>query len=81
MAADNADAPAIVTELSEEAKLKMKITDSLMEPCDRHKLSLLSECPNCGAMFKVTALWADRWYHRCFINFAELDKYQKNLLR
>jgi hypothetical protein len=27
--------------------------------CQHHHLSLLSECPNCGARFKVPALWVD----------------------
>jgi len=35
MATDNPDAPAIVTELSQEAKLKLEIIESLLEPCDR----------------------------------------------
>ncbi|MFN6526528.1 hypothetical protein [Nostoc sp. ChiSLP03a] len=35
--------------------------------CDRHKLNLLSECLNCGARFKVPALWIDGWCQRCFI--------------
>lgn len=35
MATDNPDASAIVTELSHEAKLKLEIIESLLEPCDR----------------------------------------------
>jgi putative transposase len=35
MATDNPDASAIVTELSQEAKLKLEIIESLLEPCDR----------------------------------------------
>lgn len=35
MAIDNFAAPAIVTELSEEARLKMEIIESLLESCDR----------------------------------------------
>lgn len=45
--------------------------------CDRHKLALLSECPNCGARFKVPALWVDGWCQRCFITFAEMVESQK----
>lgn len=45
--------------------------------CDRHQLSLLSECPNCGARFKIPALWADGWCQRCFTTFAEMEKMQK----
>lgn len=45
--------------------------------CDRHQLSLLSEYPNCGARFKVPALWADGWCQRCFTTFAEMGKMQK----
>ncbi|WP_069791257.1 TniQ family protein [Cyanobacterium sp. IPPAS B-1200] len=39
---------------------------------DRHQLKLLSECPNCGARFKIPALWVDGWCHRCFTPFAEM---------
>ncbi|MCC5638709.1 TniQ family protein [Nostoc sp. CHAB 5844] len=45
--------------------------------CDRHKLSLLSECPNCGERFKVPALWVDGWCQRCFLGFGEMMKSQK----
>lgn len=34
MATDNSDTSAIVTELSHEAKLKLDIIESLLEPCD-----------------------------------------------
>ncbi len=44
-----------------------------------HKLTLLSECPNCGARFKFPALWIDGWCHRCFTPFGEMTKYQKPL--
>jgi len=45
--------------------------------CDRHQLSLLSECPNCGARFKVPALWADGWCQCCFLPFPEMVESQK----
>ncbi len=45
--------------------------------CDRHKLSLLSECPNCGARFKVPALWVDGWCQRCFVTFTVMAESQK----
>ncbi len=45
--------------------------------CNRHLLRLLSECPNCGARFKVPALWVDGWCHRCFTPFVEIVKLQK----
>lgn len=48
-----------------------------MQGCDRHKLTLLSECPNCGARFKVPALWADGWCRRCFFPFVDMVKWQK----
>ena len=35
MVTDNIDAPAIVAELSQEARLKMEIIESLLESCDR----------------------------------------------
>lgn len=45
--------------------------------CDRHQLRLLSECPSCGARFKIPALWVEGACQRCFIPFAEMAKYQK----
>ncbi len=45
-----------------------------------HKLSLLSECPNCKARFKIPALWADGWCHQCLLPFTEMRNYQKILL-
>jgi len=48
-----------------------------MQGCDRHGLRLLSECPKCGARFKIPALWVDGWCQRCFMTFAEMSKYQK----
>ncbi|MEH1796056.1 helix-turn-helix domain-containing protein [Nostoc sp.] len=43
-----------------------------------HNLSLLSECPNCGARFKVPALWVDGWCQRCFMTFPDMAQYQKH---
>ncbi|MBG1270873.1 TniQ family protein [Nostoc sp. WHI] len=53
---------------------QLKITQG----CDRHQLILLSECPNCGARFKIPAVWVDGWCHRCFLSFADMGKYQKS---
>ena len=39
MNSNNSDHHKIVTELSEEIKLKMEIIESLMEPCDRKTYS------------------------------------------
>ena len=50
-----------------------------IQGCKQHKLSLLSECPNCGARFKIPALWVDGWCQRCFTSFQEMTKYQKLL--
>jgi hypothetical protein len=47
--------------------------------CDRHQLSLLSECPNCGARFKIPALWVDGRCQRCFLPFREMVKSQKGI--
>ena len=47
------------------------------QECDRHKLSLLSECPNCGARFKVPALWVDSRCQRCLMGFGERANWQK----
>jgi hypothetical protein len=50
-----------------------------MQGCDRHQLRLLSECPNCGARFKIPALWVEGQCQRCFTSFAEIKIYQKPL--
>ena len=50
-----------------------------MQGCKRHQLRLLAECPNCGARFKVPALWVDGWCQRCFTPFAEMVRYQKTI--
>ena len=47
--------------------------------CQHHHLSLLSECPNCGARFKVPALWVDGWCHRCFTPFGEMVESQRTV--
>lgn len=47
------------------------------QECASHHLRLLSECPNCGARFKVPALWVDGHCQRCFMTFAQMTKYQK----
>ncbi|MBC6429793.1 hypothetical protein FM036_02570 [Nostoc sp. HG1] len=53
---------------------QLKVTQG----CNRHKLSLLSECPNCGARFKVPALWVDGWCPRCFMTFGDMAQCQKH---
>lgn len=45
--------------------------------CDRHQLKLLSKCPNCGAKFKIPALWEGGKCSRCHTPFAELANFQK----
>ncbi|MEH2379858.1 MAG: TniQ family protein [Nostoc sp.] len=50
----------------------------VIQGCDRHQLILLSECPNCGARFKIPAVWVDGWCQRCFLSFADMVKYQKS---
>ncbi len=54
---------------------QLKVTQG----CTSHKLTLLSECPNCGARFKVPALWVDGWCQRCFLTFADMVKHQKSI--
>ena len=50
-----------------------------VDRCHKHQLRLLSECPKCGARFKVPALWVDGWCHRCFTPFADMAASQKNI--
>lgn len=47
----------------------------------RHQLLLLSECPNCGARFKIPALWVEGACQRCFMTFVQMAQYQKPVLR
>jgi hypothetical protein len=47
------------------------------EFCSQHGLTLWSECPNCGARFKISAIWVDGWCDRCFTPFSEMVKWQK----
>nr|WP_313936981.1 TniQ family protein [Anabaena azotica] len=54
---------------------QLKITQG----CELHNLRLLSECPNCGARFKIPALWVNGCCHRCFLPFAEMVKYHKQI--
>ena len=54
---------------------QLKATDG----CQQHGLRLLSECPNCGARFKIPALWVDGWCHRCFTAFGEMGECQKSM--
>jgi hypothetical protein len=51
-----------------------------MQGCDRHELRLRSECPNCGARFKVPALWADGWCQRFFLRFEAMTNFQKPIV-
>jgi len=52
----------------------------IAEGRDRHQLLLRSECPNCGARFKVPALWADGWCQRFFLRFEAMTNFQKPIV-
>ncbi|MDB9376442.1 hypothetical protein [Nodularia sphaerocarpa] len=58
---------------SHRIEWQLKVTQG----CQHHHLSLLSECPNCGARFKVPALWVDGWCQRCFMPFGDMVGFQK----
>lgn len=64
--------------LTDEVNLRMEVIQSLTEPCDRHKLRLLSKCPVCEKPFPIPALWVEGHCRRCFTSFAEMAKYQKH---
>jgi hypothetical protein len=49
--------------------------------CSHHQLRLLSECPNCGARFKIPALWIEGICQRCFTTFAQMTEYQKPIVK
>lgn len=48
--------------------------------CFQHSLTLLAECPNCGARFKIPSQWVNGCCHRCFTAFGEMVKWQKNIV-
>ncbi|MCC5643708.1 TniQ family protein [Nostoc sp. CHAB 5824] len=56
-------------------KIEWQLKD--MQGCKQHQLRLLSGYPNCGARFKVPALWVDGWCQRCFTPFVEMTTKQK----
>jgi transcriptional regulator with XRE-family HTH domain len=45
--------------------------------CQKHRLSLLSECPICKARFKMPALWVNGHCHKCFTSFVAMAESQK----
>ena len=47
--------------------------------CDRHQLRLFSECPRCGARFKIPSLWAEGICQHCSLSFTEMINLQKPL--
>ncbi|MEH1772785.1 TniQ family protein [Nostoc sp.] len=61
--------------LCHKIEWQLKVTQG----CASHKLSLLSECPNCGARFKIPALWINGHCQRCFLTFADMAKSQKTV--
>lgn len=48
-----------------------------MPVCDRHALPLLSACPNCGAGFRLPALWEDECCEQCGLMFTQMCIYQQ----
>ena len=48
---------------------KIKGQFKQMQGCEKQVLRLRSECPHCGARFKVPAVWVDGWYKQCFLSF------------
>jgi hypothetical protein len=49
--------------------------------CDRHKLRLLSKCPNCEAKFAIPANWEEGICKRCFTTFTKMAHQQTPLSR
>ncbi|BAQ62900.1 hypothetical protein GM3708_3306 [Geminocystis sp. NIES-3708] len=47
--------------------------------CFAHNLTLLSECPFCGARFRISSQWEQGCCHRCFSSFESMINYQKPL--
>lgn len=63
----------------EEACHKIEWQLKTTEFCSKHRLTLLSECPNCGARFQFPALWVNGWCHRCVLLFGEMVERQQNI--
>lgn len=47
--------------------------------CDRHRLHLLSACPQCGTGFRTPALWSDGCCECCGLSFAQMATLQQSL--
>ncbi|ACK69430.1 conserved hypothetical protein [Gloeothece citriformis PCC 7424] len=45
--------------------------------CEKHRLKLLSKCPQCGKKFKIPALWEFGECDRCRLLFREMAKSSK----
>ena len=58
---------------------KIELQFQQTQGCEKQGLRLRSECPHCGARFKVSALWVDGQCQHCFLEFGEMVKYQKYL--
>lgn len=58
---------------------RMEWQYKMSDRCQSHGLRLLSECPNCGARFKIPSLWIDGWCTRCFLSFGEMAEFQKTV--
>jgi transcriptional regulator with XRE-family HTH domain len=63
----------------ESSAHKIEWQFKVTQGCASHNLTLLSECPNCGARFKIPALWSNGWCQRCFTTFAEMVEHQKTI--
>lgn len=47
--------------------------------CDRHRLRLLSACPECGTGFRTPALWSDDCCEYCGLPFSQMVTLQQSL--
>jgi hypothetical protein len=70
----------LIVETLRGAGLTVEIHDDHFSKNDRNcTLRLLSECPKCGARFKVPALWVDGWCQRYFTSFGEMKECQQSI--
>jgi transcriptional regulator with XRE-family HTH domain len=46
--------------------------------CGRHSLGLLSNCPICGAGFRLPALWEEECCEQCGLMFTQMKVYQRS---
>ncbi len=79
MVTDNIDASAIVAELSQEARLKMEIIESLLESCDRqtYRERLKDAAKKLGKSVRTVQRLVQKWEGEGLIALAAKNRADK----